>query len=508
MNTLKKKIHSHTIILAEPKNTYEMFRGQQESGHDAPQVDTAKLDSYKHVVSDGNNLPEVYQHTYPEVAPENFPEHIDTSSPEVVPPSVRDQKEIAGASTERTICGLRRKTFWIVLAVILLIIIAAAVGGGVGGAMAMKKSNGTNDSNPSGDSSTSSSSGGDDSSSPPSSSNTLLPTTRLASLNYTDADGTENHHVYYQLANKHIYGSAWNSSAPATWRTFAVSTEAGNIRNNTPLSASVYWWSASRRDFRVYWLAPDNTVVGVISGYDAPLGPYSTSSIADEGFVAGANSSIASYGRACADCANANLVLFQDAEDRVQVVLRNQGWKKTAIAASATGGAAMNGTDIALGGVWSQSATKYVSLYVAGGEEGNGNVTRLLWDGSDWLSDAELGAGVLPVKVDVDAPRLAAFEVGYNDTASFAARVVGGKAAGGVEVAAWDGDAGAEWARNTVETSSSSGSRLEMIAAGSSLAANQAGRVYGLVANGSLGEWAWSKADGFSFAGWVDTTVE
>ncbi|KAF9636023.1 hypothetical protein BFW01_g6918 [Lasiodiplodia theobromae] len=373
--------------------------------------------------------------------------------------------------------------------------------------MATKKSNNTNDST-SGDSTSSSSSGDDDSSSsssPSSSSHSLLPTTRLASINYTDADGTENHHVYYQLTNKHIYGSAWNSSAPTTWRTFAVSTEASNIRNNTPLSASIYWWSSSRRDFRVYWLAPDNTVVGVISSNE-PFGPYSTSSITDENFVAGVNSSIASYGRACADCANTNLVLFQDSSDAVQVVLRNQGWKKTAIAESATGGAVVNGTDIAVGGVWSESATKYVSLYVAGGE--SGNATRLLWDGSDWLSDAELGAGVLPVEVDAGAPRLAAFEVGYNDTESFAARVVSTAGGGGVEVAAWDGDADAEWARNTVETSSSGGTGLEMIAAGSSLAANQAGRVYGLVANGSLGEWAWSKADGFSFARWVDTTVE
>lgn len=485
-----------------------MFRGQQENGHDAPQVDTTKVDSDKHIVSDGNNLPEVYQHTYPEVAAENFPEHIDTSSPEVVPPSVRDQKEIAGTSTERTICGLRRKTFWIVLAVVLLIIIAAAVGGGVGGAMAMKKSNNTSDSSPSSDSTSSSSGDDDSSSSSPNSPNSLLPTTRLTSINYTDADGTENHHVYYQLANKHIYGSAWNSSAPTTWRTFAVSTETDNIRNNTPLTASIYWWSASRRDFHVYWLAPDNTVVGVIAGYDAPFGPYSTSTIADEKFVAGAHSSIASYGRACEDCANTNLVLFQDAEEKVQVVLRNQGWKKAAIAESATGGAVVNGSDLAVGGVWSDSATKYVSLYVVGEE--SGNATRLLWDGSDWLSDAELGAGVLPVEVDADgAPRLAAFELGYNDTASFAARVVGGKAeGGGVEVAAWDGDADAEWVRNTVETSSSGGSGLEMIAAGSSLAANQAGCVYGLVANRSLGEWVWSKADGFSFARWVDTTVE
>jgi len=45
-----------------------------------------------------------------------------------------------GVSRESRICGLKRKTFWIVLVVVLLVVIGAAVGGGVGGSLSSKNS--------------------------------------------------------------------------------------------------------------------------------------------------------------------------------------------------------------------------------------------------------------------------------------------------------------------------------------------------------------------------------
>ena len=52
------------------------------------------------------------------------------------------EKEVAPGGSERrgNICGLRRRTFWILLGVVCLIVIAAAVGGGVGGALSNKHS--------------------------------------------------------------------------------------------------------------------------------------------------------------------------------------------------------------------------------------------------------------------------------------------------------------------------------------------------------------------------------
>ncbi|KAH7081225.1 hypothetical protein BKA63DRAFT_486976 [Paraphoma chrysanthemicola] len=48
-------------------------------------------------------------------------------------------------SPKSTICGLRKRTFWMVL-IAAIVIVAAAVGGGVGGALSSKSSNNTSDS--------------------------------------------------------------------------------------------------------------------------------------------------------------------------------------------------------------------------------------------------------------------------------------------------------------------------------------------------------------------------
>lgn len=54
----------------------------------------------------------------------------------------------------RHICGLRRKTFWIVLAVATVVVVGAAVGGGVGGALSNRSSASASASSSSGVSST------------------------------------------------------------------------------------------------------------------------------------------------------------------------------------------------------------------------------------------------------------------------------------------------------------------------------------------------------------------
>jgi hypothetical protein len=77
-------------------------------------------------------------HKYPYYAPTDNP-------PEAVPSAGTDTNKIAYESAEyeqaapQKICGLRKKTFWILLGV-ALVVIAAAVGGGVGGALASRSS--------------------------------------------------------------------------------------------------------------------------------------------------------------------------------------------------------------------------------------------------------------------------------------------------------------------------------------------------------------------------------
>lgn len=76
------------------------------------------------------------------------------------------------SSSNRRICGLGRKTFWIVLAVATVVVIGAAVGGGVGGALSNRSS---------GSASASASASSDVSSSLSTGSQTTTPTTTVLS---------------------------------------------------------------------------------------------------------------------------------------------------------------------------------------------------------------------------------------------------------------------------------------------------------------------------------------
>ncbi|KFY61607.1 hypothetical protein V496_04957 [Pseudogymnoascus sp. VKM F-4515 (FW-2607)] len=76
------------------------------------------------------------------VNPNNPGLEVYTKAAEPVPyfkeDTVVDERSVG---RDGRICGLARRTFWIVLVVVAIVIVAAAVGGGVGGSMAAKDSN-------------------------------------------------------------------------------------------------------------------------------------------------------------------------------------------------------------------------------------------------------------------------------------------------------------------------------------------------------------------------------
>lgn len=122
---------------------------------------------------------------------------------------------------ERKICGLRRRTFIILLSVVVAILIAIAIGGGLGGAVATKskKSKATTTVNPA--------------PSPP------LPyaNTGLASMLWTDLNGTLHKRLYYQDKSNTIRESSWdNSTAVDTaWQVNSISDA---VKPGTPLAAA------------------------------------------------------------------------------------------------------------------------------------------------------------------------------------------------------------------------------------------------------------------------------
>lgn len=135
---------------------------------------------------------------------------------------------------EARIFGLRRRAFWIVLAIVLIVVIATAVGGGVGGTLANRHN----------DDSDASSNGGSSGSLVDAMS--ILPSTSLAAVNFTDQYGYDNLLVFYQLRSLALAQSAFNSST-GRWSTSLVNNNTDAIKNGTALSASIFWRSKEVR---------------------------------------------------------------------------------------------------------------------------------------------------------------------------------------------------------------------------------------------------------------------
>ena len=128
-------------------------------------------------------------------------------------------------SPERKILGLRRKTFFIALAVAAIVLVAA-IAGGVGGGIAARnrKSNKKIVVAPA---------------RPPPYANT-----GLAAMQWTDPNGTLYKRVYYQGKDNKIRESAWqNSTAPDTpWQ---VNTISDPVKPVTPIAATAGYPHAS-----------------------------------------------------------------------------------------------------------------------------------------------------------------------------------------------------------------------------------------------------------------------
>lgn len=137
-----------------------------------------------------------------------------------------------------TICGLRKRNFWIIAAILILIVIGAAVGGGVGATLSSKDSSSSDDSSLSGNSSLRART-------------SFLPNTNLAAVNYTK-DNITWHRVFFQTSEDGIYQSAWNSSGK-TWTVSAVELKDSDISRSelfktpTPIAASFYACSSNVR---------------------------------------------------------------------------------------------------------------------------------------------------------------------------------------------------------------------------------------------------------------------
>ncbi|KAB2574447.1 hypothetical protein DBV05_g6866 [Lasiodiplodia theobromae] len=322
----------------------------------------------------------------------SLPQVIDSTPPEVYytqgstlpPPAPNDQSE-----QDRTVCGLKRKTFWIVFAVLLVIIIAAAVGGGVGGALSSKKK-----------------------SSPPSSTNSttttsdpILPNSRIAAINYTDASNVVHHRVYFQGASLALYQSDF-SAATNNWTVSRVNVT-GNVTalQGTALSAYAYYHSAADVDFHLYFMdASDGTSVREF--YSTLSNSTWTLGDGDARHVARQNSTLASYGRACSACSSSNFYIYEgpDGDGTADAAFRNTGassWPSTEFLTGVVEGSAIATAPVP---PVAGNANAQVAVYW-----NNGQLREMYYNGSAWVytggpsgTELDAGSGIAALTQNVD----------------------------------------------------------------------------------------------------------
>lgn len=205
-----------------PHSTLEVdVTAQQENERQAHlwQDDSSLIPKGKILLADeGVDAPQVAHDgtlpipTYPI---ESAPQVIDTNTlPE---PMIVESQQI---TPPRRICGLRKRSFWAVIAVAVVVVVAVAVGAGVG----VSQSDSRNSE--------------DDRS--------LLRTSKLAAVNFT-SNGVDFNCVYYQLRSGEIHLSVWNSSSSA-WATFPVVTDGNDVLRRTPIAADIQWKSSNVRN--------------------------------------------------------------------------------------------------------------------------------------------------------------------------------------------------------------------------------------------------------------------
>jgi hypothetical protein len=169
------------------------------------------------------------------------------------------------------ICGLARRTFFIVLGVAVLVVIGA-VAGGVAGALTGRShtqasSNSSGDTSSSGGNSTSSGDGGDSGSSSSASANVnVLSISQLAAANLTVGSDIRRT-VFFQDTFNALIARRYNSTTKE-WQTFNITNLLSgtstpvDIQSGSPLaSASCYDWGC--RNSYGYYLTQNNTIRAV-----------------------------------------------------------------------------------------------------------------------------------------------------------------------------------------------------------------------------------------------------
>ncbi|KAI0845892.1 hypothetical protein F5Y00DRAFT_159129 [Daldinia vernicosa] len=257
---------------------------------------------------------------------------IDRTLPEPVFIQETEKALDAPVPPEPRICGMKRKIFWAVV-IGAVIAIVAIVAGVVAGVVTRRDNISSSDS-----------SSGQDPAASQDDETALYANTNLATANFTDEFGYENYLVAYQLNNKAIYLSAWNSSHKSWVVSPIVDGKTNNlgldsVRKGTALSLDVFAYDDTRRDIHVYWQLPDSgglaTIKALTYNNDKGISTQSTiptanwvDSQAGDSYISTAGSSLASYGKQCDLCNQYTYLYWQTSAGIREASYQNDtsGW--------------------------------------------------------------------------------------------------------------------------------------------------------------------------------------
>ncbi|KAL8945601.1 MAG: hypothetical protein Q9222_007878, partial [Ikaeria aurantiellina] len=162
-------------------------------------------------------------HKFPTLPYEESPDDSASSAPEKVEISNSD---VHPPPSHRTIGGLRRRTFWIIVAV-ALVIIAAVIGGAVGGTVGKNNNK---------SSKTSSENKPPDNSPAVLAADKLLESTALSTVAWNDTQDILQQRLYLQATDNKIWELSWNASNKH-W--FASNEAVALAKAGSPLAAAI-----------------------------------------------------------------------------------------------------------------------------------------------------------------------------------------------------------------------------------------------------------------------------
>lgn len=372
----------------------------------------------------------------------------------------------------RTICGIPRKTFWILLGVkLLMMVLVIAVPVGLFVRRGKHTSAHANASNV-----------------PPSSPIMISNTSSLASIAWNDTNGIMQYRVYWQGEDNIIRESAWNATANL-WQ--LSNSAIGIAKANSPLAAvvsgpavypfQIHLGAISASDTIVFWLCTDPELVD--GETDFTSGPFIDPTNAPAAHTALA----ATWDRAldCNGCSETLLLLYQDTAG--QLALGNltvDGWLWSTLFANP-----VPGTGLALDVRSMGSITRNIAIFY---QLGNDYLTATLFNGTTYQWETRESDPIAMIAANAS---IASSNYGSTSVGVTLDEVVLSTSSNGTAVNIWDGQT------QTFGT----GEYSTVLGESRSLATNADAHAYGLQ-HGTVKEFKFDNMLAWSVVGNVTTS--